>query len=62
MAFIERGLAPTRSAAQHMVPILIDGLVADKPSREILTGATAATDNERTNPWMSRGGLRLEAA
>ena len=34
MALIERGLAPTRLAAQHMVPILIDGLVADKTSRK----------------------------
>ena len=64
-ALVTQGLARSRSAAQHLVAdgaVLINGVVADKPSRKVPAGAKLSTDPLRSNPWVSRGGLKLDAA
>jgi len=64
-ALVAQGLARSRSAAQHLVAdgaVLINGVVADKPSRKVPAGAQLTTDPQRSNPWVSRGGLKLDAA
>ena len=65
IALVERGMANTRSAAQHMVAagaVFIDGVLADKPSRKVPPGAVVTTDAQLVNPFVSRGGLKLAGA
>ena len=65
IALVERGMANTRSAAQHMVAagaVFIDGVLADKPSRKVSPGAVVTTDAQLVNPFVSRGGLKLADA
>src|ERR1043165_6664006 len=63
-ALVERGLAPTRSAAQRLV---MAGLVfsgdrrLDKPGHAIVA-ETALEVRGQPHPYVSRGGLKLEKA
>ncbi len=60
---VARGLAETRSQAQRLIlagDVLLAGAVADKPGRQVPADAELAV---REPPrYVSRGGLKLEAA
>ena len=63
-ALVERGLASTRSRAQLMIrsgAILINERLVEKPSHLIKTEDVVRILWE-VNPWVSRGGLKLEYA
>ena len=63
-ALVERGLAGTRSRAQLMIrsgAILINERSVEKPSHLIQTEDVVRILWE-VNPWVSRGGLKLEYA
>ena len=63
-ALVERGLASTRSRAQLMIKsgaILINERLVEKPSQLIQTEDVVRILWE-VNPWVSRGGLKLEYA
>lgn len=60
---VERGLAPTREKGRRLImagQVCVDGVVSDKPGRQISTGATITV--KAGLPYVSRGGLKLEAA
>jgi 23S rRNA (cytidine1920-2'-O)/16S rRNA (cytidine1409-2'-O)-methyltransferase len=61
---VQRGLAETREKAKAMVMeglVQVKGFPADKPGRLIPTSASVVT-NKVSPPYVSRGGLKLEAA
>ena len=63
-ALVERGLASTRSRAQLMIKsgtILINERLVEKPSYLVQKGDAVRVLWE-VNPWVSRGGLKLEYA
>ncbi|RLB40462.1 MAG: TlyA family rRNA (cytidine-2'-O)-methyltransferase [Deltaproteobacteria bacterium] len=61
---VQRGLADTRSKARAMIMagvVRVDGKLLDKPGREVNPTADI-TIVERYPPYVSRGGVKLEAA
>jgi 23S rRNA (cytidine1920-2'-O)/16S rRNA (cytidine1409-2'-O)-methyltransferase len=60
---VARGLAPTRSQAQRLImagDVIVEGLPAAKPGMPV--PADAKIETKRALPYVSRGGLKLEAA
>lgn len=60
---VERGLAESRERAQRLIlagAVRVDGQIADKPGRRVAADAEIALDEEPR--YVSRGGLKLEAA
>jgi 23S rRNA (cytidine1920-2'-O)/16S rRNA (cytidine1409-2'-O)-methyltransferase len=60
---VERDLAETREKAQALIRaghVLVDGQRADKPGRSVSPDATITLRSRL--PYVSRGGLKLEAA
>ncbi|NLE75778.1 MAG: TlyA family RNA methyltransferase [Chloroflexi bacterium] len=60
---VQRGLAPTREQARRLImagAVRVDGQVVDKPGRP--TPATADVQVQDAPRYVSRGGLKLEAA
>jgi 23S rRNA (cytidine1920-2'-O)/16S rRNA (cytidine1409-2'-O)-methyltransferase len=58
-----RGIAPTRSQSQQLLMaglVLVDGQVADKAGKQV--PSDAAVEVKSRLPYVSRGGLKLEAA
>lgn len=63
IALVERGLAETRQRAQALIlagSVKVNGQRADKPGREV--PMDAAIEVEQPLKYVSRGGLKLEAA
>jgi 23S rRNA (cytidine1920-2'-O)/16S rRNA (cytidine1409-2'-O)-methyltransferase len=61
---VERGLAPTRQRARALImtgTVLIDRQPADKPGTSVSPGAAVEIKGDDL-PYVSRGGLKLEAA
>jgi 23S rRNA (cytidine1920-2'-O)/16S rRNA (cytidine1409-2'-O)-methyltransferase len=61
---VRRDLAPTRSEARALVEagsVLVSGAPADKPSRLVAPGEPVVVLGP-PSPYVSRGGLKLEAA
>lgn len=59
---VERGFYPSREKAQFEILqkcVLVDGVVVDKPSKNISETATI-TIRDQFNRYVSRGGLKLE--
>ena len=64
LLLVERGLADSRHKAQAMVlagEVLIDGQKAEKPGRQVAAAAAVRLIGRRSR-FVSRGGLKLEAA
>ena len=64
LLLVERGLADSRHKAQAMVlagEVLIDGQKAEKPGRQVAAAAAVRLVGRRSR-FVSRGGLKLEAA
>lgn len=62
-ALLERGLVPTRSRARDMIvrgAVSVDGVVTQKPGALVREGAVIALGEPAD--YVSRGGLKLEAA
>ena len=60
---VERGLAESRERAQALIiagKVTVDGQPADKPGRSL--PATVAIEVEQAQRYVSRGGIKLEAA
>ena len=60
----EKGLAPSRQRAQSLImagKVLVNDLVTDKPGTSVSDADTIAVRGEDM-PYVSRGGLKLEAA
>jgi 23S rRNA (cytidine1920-2'-O)/16S rRNA (cytidine1409-2'-O)-methyltransferase len=58
-----RGIAPTRSQAQHLLmagQVLVEGQLADKAGKQVSADATVEVKSRLR--YVSRGGLKLEAA
>jgi 23S rRNA (cytidine1920-2'-O)/16S rRNA (cytidine1409-2'-O)-methyltransferase len=63
LALVERGFFDSRAKAQEAIAagtVSIDGRVLRKPSAPI--GAEARIEAAPPYPWVSRGGVKLEAA
>jgi len=63
LALVERGLFESRAKAQQAIAagnVSVDGKVLRKPSEPI--GAEARIEAAPPYPWVSRGGVKLEAA
>ncbi|MBZ0274036.1 TlyA family RNA methyltransferase [bacterium] len=63
-ALVERGFAPTRERAQAMILagiVFVGGERADKAGREVSPDAAIEIRGD-ANPYVSRGGLKLEPA
>ena len=63
IALVERNFAPSREKAQALIlagKVKVDGQKADKPGRNIRSGARIEV--EQPLRYVSRGGLKLEAA
>jgi len=63
-AMVRRGLAPSRERAQMLIRtgcVTVDGVLARKPSQILGSDAAVAVTGEAM-PYVSRGGLKLEAA
>jgi len=61
---VQRGLADSRSKARAMIMagvVRVDGKVSDKPGHQVDAAATV-TVQKKYPPYVSRGGLKLEAA
>ena len=61
---LQRGLADTRSKARAMIMagvVHVDGKLIDKPGHQVDASAIV-TVQEKYPPYVSRGGLKLEAA
>lgn len=61
---VECGLFPSRARAQAALKaglVRVDGIVAEKPSKMIETGAKVSVDGD-VHTFVSRGGVKLEAA
>ncbi len=64
LLLVERGLADSRHKAQAMVlagEVLIDGQKAEKPGRQVAAAAAVRLVGRRSR-FVSRGGLKLDAA
>lgn len=64
LELVRRGLAETRQRAQALIAagqVLVDEVVWDKPGRRVAEGAAVRLRGE-TLRYVSRGGLKLEAA
>ncbi|HSC79056.1 MAG TPA: TlyA family RNA methyltransferase [Chitinolyticbacter sp.] len=62
---VELGLAPSRTAAQHMITagrVSADGKGIDKPSQKIDHDADIAVAPAEADRYVSRGGLKLAGA
>jgi 23S rRNA (cytidine1920-2'-O)/16S rRNA (cytidine1409-2'-O)-methyltransferase len=60
---VARGLAPTRSQAQRLImagDVTVEGLPAAAPGTQV--PVDAGIETKRALPYVSRGGLKLEAA
>lgn len=60
---VERGLAESRNRAQQLIragQVLVDGRVLDKPGMQVPADAGVCLQEQL--PYVSRGGLKLEAA
>ncbi len=60
---VERGLAPSREKGQRLImagEVRVNGTLSDKPGRRVPTNAEITV--EQGLPYVSRGGLKLEAA
>ena len=58
---VDLGLAESRARAQALVRagvVVVDGAVADKPSRKTAPGAVISVTGD-PNPWVSRAALKL---
>jgi 23S rRNA (cytidine1920-2'-O)/16S rRNA (cytidine1409-2'-O)-methyltransferase len=63
LLLVERGLVETREQAKRLImagEVLVDEQVSDKPGKEIAADANLRVRNQL--PYVSRGGLKLEAA
>lgn len=63
LLLVQRGLAESRERAQALIragQVLVDDEVADKPGRRVAAEATLRLRSRL--PYVSRGGLKLEAA
>ncbi|MBV9762324.1 MAG: TlyA family RNA methyltransferase [Acidobacteriaceae bacterium] len=63
IAVVERGLAASREKAQALIlagQVKVDGQRADKPGR--MVAGASRVEVERAQRYVSRGGLKLEAA
>lgn len=63
LLLLEQGLAPTRQRAQALImagKVFVDGVRAEKPGREFSVNAQVTVKGDL--PYVSRGGLKLEAA
>ena len=61
---VKRGLAASRARARTLIEsgeVLVDGLVADKPSRQVRPDQPVRL-KEADFPWVGRGALKLLAA
>lgn len=64
LALVDRGLAPSRARARALVDagkVTVDGLPASGASQQVGPGQAVALA-EADNPYVSRGGLKLEGA
>lgn len=64
MLLVDLGVAPTRAKAQALVlagQVVVDDQRVDKPGTRVSTGAAIRLKGEAM-PYVSRGGLKLEAA
>ncbi|WP_148714119.1 TlyA family RNA methyltransferase [Chitinolyticbacter meiyuanensis] len=62
---VELGLAPSRTAAQHMIAarrVSADGKVVDKVSQKLDHDAVIAIAPDEADRYVSRGGLKLAGA
>lgn len=62
---VERGLAPSRTAAQRLIAagrVRIDGEEASKPSRELSGTESISVVDDDTDRYVSRGGQKLAGA
>ena len=62
---LDRGLASSRTLAARLIRegcVLVNGAPADKPAREILPGDEIVLRESPLTRYVSRGGLKLEAA
>ncbi|WP_255992085.1 TlyA family RNA methyltransferase [Chitinolyticbacter albus] len=62
---VELGLAPSRTAAQHMIAagrVSADGKGIDKPSQKIDQDADIVVTPDEADRYVSRGGLKLAGA
>jgi 23S rRNA (cytidine1920-2'-O)/16S rRNA (cytidine1409-2'-O)-methyltransferase len=60
---VARGLAPSRSKAQQLAmagQVLVEGQIVDKAGKRVPSNAAVEVKNRL--PYVSRGGLKLEAA
>ena len=60
---VERGLAPSRASAQRFImagQVRVAGKLSDKPGYRVSPDADVTVDSGQ--PYVSRGGLKLEAA
>ena len=63
LILVERDLVDSRQQAQRLImagQVMVDGRVVDKPGTRILQEADITL--QATLPYVSRGGLKLEAA
>ncbi len=63
LAMVEAGLVESRSRAQALIlagVVLIDGVVAKKPSQKVTDEVLSLSDNPI--PWVSRAALKLDHA
>lgn len=64
LAMVEAGIAPSRARAQSMIAegkVAVRGRVCRKPA-ELVAEASEITILEPDHPWVSRGGIKLDAA
>jgi len=50
---VELGLAPTREKSRRLImagQVCVDGVVSDKPGRQVSTGVTVTASGRATNP------------
>lgn len=62
---VERTLARSRGEAHELIAagrVLVEGLVATKPSRQVDAGASVRVDRERSTRFVSRGAGKLAGA
>ena len=63
MLMVEKGLAPSREQARSLIMagrVLVEGVGVEKPGKEVPTSAEISV--KEYMPYVSRGGLKLEAA
>jgi 23S rRNA (cytidine1920-2'-O)/16S rRNA (cytidine1409-2'-O)-methyltransferase len=65
VVLVERGLAPSRSAAQRLIEagrVLADGTPVAKPSQDLPASAELRIVDDPVDRFVSRGGIKLDAA